>query len=229
MALPPLAASGTVPLTVNLTRAKLENLVDGLVQKTIGFCKLALRDAGLKPADIGEVVLAGGMTRMPMVRQAVTSFFNREPSENISPEEAAATGAAIQAGILQGDARNVLLLDVLSQSLGIETLGGVFTRIIDRNTTIPTMKHQMFSTAEDNQRGIQIRAFQGENPMAALNRRLGRFELDVPAAARGVPQIAVNFQVDASGIVSVSAVDKTISPGRPVRIRASGGLIATPD
>ena len=218
-------ASGPKHLALKLTRAKFEALVDDLIQRTIEPCRKALKDAGLTPGEIDEVVLVGGMTRMPKVQEVVKSFFGKEPHKGVNPDEVVAIGAAVQAGVLQGDVKDVLLLDVTPLSLGIETLGGVFTRLIDRNTTIPTKKGQVFSTAEDNQTAVTIRVFQGEREMAADNKMLGQFDLvGIPPAPRGVPQVEVTFDIDANGIVSVTAKDKATSKEQQIRIQASGGL-----
>jgi molecular chaperone DnaK len=217
--------SGPKHLTMKLTRAKFEALVDDLIQKTIEPCRKALKDAGLTAGEIGEVVLVGGMTRMPKVQEVVKQLFGKEPHKGVNPDEVVAIGAAIQAGVLQGDVKDVLLLDVTPLSLGIETLGGVFTRIIDRNTTIPTKKSQVFSTAEDNQNAVTIRVFQGEREMAADNKVLGQFDLmGIPPSPRGMPQIEVTFDIDANGIVNVSAKDKATGKEQQIRIQASGGL-----
>jgi molecular chaperone DnaK len=221
-------ASGPKHLTMKLTRAKFEALVDDLVQKTIDPCRQALKDAGLSAAEINEVVLVGGMTRMPKVQEVVKQLFGKEPHKGVNPDEVVAIGAAIQAGVLQGDVKDVLLLDVTPLSLGIETLGGVFTRLIDRNTTIPTKKSQVFSTAEDGQTAVTIRVFQGEREMAADNKMLGQFDLvGLPPAPRGVPQVEVTFDIDANGIVNVSAKDKGTGKEQQIRIQASGGLSET--
>ncbi len=218
-------ATGPKHLTMKLTRAKFEALVDDLIQKTVEPCRLALKDAGLSAAEINEVVLVGGMTRMPKVQEVVKQLFGKEPHKGVNPDEVVAIGAAIQAGVLQGDVKDVLLLDVTPLSLGIETLGGVFTRIIDRNTTIPTKKSQVFSTAEDHQNAVTIRVFQGEREMAADNKILGQFDLvGIPPAPRGVPQIEVTFDIDANGIVNVQAKDKATGKEQQIRIQASGGL-----
>jgi molecular chaperone DnaK len=218
-------ASGPKHLVMKLSRAKLEALVDDLVARTLEPCKAALKDAGVSASEIDEVILVGGMTRMPKVIDTVKQFFGREPARNVNPDEVVAIGAAVQGAVLRGDVKDVLLLDVTPLSLGIETLGGVFTRLIDRNTTIPTKKSQIFSTADDNQQAVTIKVYQGEREMAQDNKLLGQFDLmGIPPAPRGVPQIEVTFDIDANGIVSVSAKDKATGKEQQIKIQASGGL-----
>jgi len=218
-------ASGPKHLNIKLTRAKLEALVDGLIENIIEPCKLAMKDAGLKPSDINEVILVGGMTRMPKVEEKVKEIFGKEPNKGVNPDEVVAIGAAIQGGVLKGDVKDVLLLDVTPLSLGIETLGGVFTKLIEKNTTIPTKKSQIFSTAADNQPAVEIHVLQGEREMAGYNKTLGRFQLvGIPPAPRGVPQVEVTFDIDANGIVHVSAKDMGTGKEQSIEITASSGL-----
>src|SRR5207302_2202284 len=218
-------ASGPKHMTMKLTRAKFEALVDDLIQKTVDPCRKALKDAGLSAAEINEVVLVGGMTRMPKVQEVVKQLFGKEPHKGVNPDEVVAVGAAIQAGVLQGDVKDVLLLDVTPLSLGIETLGGVTTKLIERNTTIPTSKNEVFSTAADNQNSVEIHVLQGEREMASDNKSLGRFVLDgIPPAPRGIPQVEVTFNLDANGILNVSAKDKGTGKEQSITIQNSGNL-----
>lgn len=227
ISLPFITADATGPkhLNLRLTKAKFEQLVDGLVTKTLGPCKLCVKDSGVKKEELDEILLVGGMTRMPKVQSLVEEFFGKKPSKGVNPDEVVAVGAAIQGGVLRGDVKDILLLDVTPLSLGLETLGGVFTRLINRNTTIPTKKTQSFSTAADNQTAVQIKVLQGEREMAADNKTLGEFELSgFPPAARGVPQIEVSFDIDADGILHVSATDKATKKEQRIVIQSSGGL-----